>query len=270
MADAEQQEEQQEESQGVSPAENKARKNGWLPEDGWHGDAADWVDFKEFNLRGELMGRINEQSSIINHLTNKVDDRDTALKDMSELQSKISEQSYKKALNDLLSQKKEALAEDNYDQVVDIDEEISDLKDAKPKPVEAEEASTVDDKPPQEIIDWLAKPEQSWYHTDKTLRLLAEGFAVEFQQDNPNIPPLELIDKVNIRIRKEMPHKFNTSGDVDTGGEYSSNTTRKRGNGAASFSDLNEEQKAACLRFERLGTLTKEEYIKSLVDIGEL
>lgn len=267
----EQAKENKEEPKGIAPAENKARKNGWLPEDGWHGDAGDWVDFKEFNLRGELMGRINEQSSIINHLTNKVNDRETALKDMSDLQSKIGEREYKKALNDLLSQKKEALAEDNYDQVVDIDEEISELKDAKPKPVEAEEPSAVNDTPtPPEIVDWLSKPEQSWYHTNKTLRMLAEGFAVELQQDNPNIPPLELIDKVNKRIRKEMPHKFDTSGDVDTGGEYSSNTTRRNSNGGASFSDLNEEQKAACLRFERLGTLTKDEYIKSLVDIGEL
>ena len=63
-----------EEEVTVAPAEGKARKNGWLPEDDWHGEAGDWVDYKEFNLRGELMGRINEQSSIISYLIGKVID----------------------------------------------------------------------------------------------------------------------------------------------------------------------------------------------------
>ena len=261
-------EEQQEVTQ--TPAENKARKNGWLPEDNWHGDAGDWVDYKEFNLRGELMGRINEQSSIINHLTNKVTDRDTALSDMADLQSKISEREYKKALASLLTQKKEALEEDDYSKVVDIDEEISEIKAAKPVPQE-EEVVAQSDTVPQEIVDWLSKPEQSWYHTDTTLRIMAEGFAVGLQQENPNIPPTELCKQVNEKIRKEMPHRFNTSGDVDTGGEFNSNPNRRGSNGGKpTFSDLNEEQQAACKRFERLGTLTRDKYIQSLVDIGEI
>lgn len=254
----------------ATPAEGKARKNGWLPEDNWHGDSGDWVDYKEFNLRGELMGRINEQSSIINHLTNKVTDRDTALQDMSDLQGKISEREYKKALADLLTKKKEALEEDDYSSVVNIDEEISEIKAAKPEPVVVEE-TPASQEVPTEIVDWLSKPEQSWYHTDQTLRIMAEGFAVGLQQENPNILPQQLCEQVNAKIRKEMPHRFNTSGDVDTGGEYSANPNRRGGNsGKPTFADLNDEQKAACLRFERLKTLTRDKYIQSLVDIGEL
>jgi len=168
-----------------------------------------------------------------------------------------------------LTQKKEALEEDDYSKVVDIDEEISEIKAAKPVP--QEEVVVTEQPVPQEIVDWLSKPEQSWYHTDQTLRIMAEGFAVGLQTENPNIPPAELCKKVNERIRKEMPHKFNTSGDVDTGGEYQSNPNRRGSNGGKPvFSDMNEEQQAACKRFERLGTLTREKYIQSLVDIGEL
>ena len=254
----------------ATPAEEKARKNGWRPEDEWHGDEADWIDFKEFNLRGEFMGRIQEQSSIINHLTHKVTDRDTALQEMGELMSKTSEREYKKALNDLLTQKKEALAEDNYDKVVDIDEEISEIKAAKPVAAEEAPAVETENEIPQEIVDWLSKPEQSWYHTDNVLRMMAEGFAVGFQQENPNIPPLQLIEQVNKKIRAEMPHKFSAGAGVDTGGEYTANPNR-RGNGSkATFADLTEEQQTACKRFERLGTLTRAKYIQSLVDLGEL
>lgn len=253
----------------IAPAEEKARKNGWLPEADWHGDSGDWVDYKDFNLRGEFMGRIQEQSSIINHLTNKVADRDTALQEMAELHAKTSEREYKKALSDLLNQKKEALADDNYDKVVDIDEEISEIKAAKPVP-QTEEVVQQDAEIPKEIVEWLSKPEQSWYHTDNVLRMMAEGFAVGLQQENPNIPPLQLIEQVNKKIRAEMPHKFNTEAGVDTGGEYTANPNRKGTGSKRTFADLDDEQKAVCKRLERLGTLTRAKYIQSLVDIGEL
>jgi len=214
------------------------------------------------------MGRIQQQSSIINHLTNKVTERDTALTEMADLQAKISEREYKKALNDLLAQKKEALADDNYDKVVDIDEEISEIKAAKP---EVEVVEVQENEPvAQEIIDWLSKPEQSWYHTDNILRMMAEGFAVGLQQENPNIPPAKLIEEVNKKVRAEMPHKFNSEAGVDTGGEYSANPSRKGNSKKPTFSDMNDEQKAVCTRLERLGTLTRAKYIQSLVDIGEL
>jgi len=268
MSEEKKQEEKQEE---VSPAEAKARGNGWAPAEEWKGPEADWVDFKDFNLRGEFMGRIHEQSGIIKHLTNKVDDRDKALKDMSDLQGKISEREYNKALKDLQAQKKEAYEESNFDTLVDIDEEISELKAHKPsKEVIEETQQQQGGDVPQEIVEWLSKPEQSWYHTDFTMQSIAEGIGSGILQKNPNVTPTELIKQVDAAMRKELPHKFKSAG-VDEGGEYN-----KGGGGGGgkpklpSFSSLTEEQQAVCKRFERLETMTRKEYIESLVEIGEL
>ena len=269
---AEELEAQETEEVEYSPAEAKARKGGWSPQEGWRGAEEDWVDFKEFNLRGELMGRINEQSGVINHLQNKVGDRDKAITDMAALQSQISEREYKKALKDLNVQKKELMEESNFDAVIDIDEEISDLKAAKPAPVEvtqeAQEAAA--GAVPQEIVDWLAKPEQSWYHTNATLRGMAEGIAGVIQGDSPNISPSELIKQVNAKIRTEVPQHFTDSSSVDTGGEFRGNSQTRGARGVPGWNSLTEEQKTVANRLERVGALTKKEYVQSLVELGEL
>ena len=254
-----------------SPAEAKARKGGWSPQEGWRGAEEDWVDFKEFNLRGELMGRINEQSGVINHLQNKVGDRDKAINDMAALQSQISEREYKKALKDLQGQKKELMEDNDFDGVINIDDEIADLKAAKPAPVEAIDEQPAANTVPQEIVDWLADPEQSWYHTNATLRGMAEGIAGVIQGDNPNISPSELIKKVNTNIRKEAPQHFqNSNSAVDTGGEFNGNSQTRGKGGIPGWNSLTEEQKAVANRFERVGAMTKKEYITSLVELGEL
>jgi hypothetical protein len=71
-------------------------------------------------------------------------------------------------------------------------------------------------------------------------------------------------------MRKQLPHKFKSAG-VDEGGEY--NQGGGGGGGKPklpTFGSLTEDQQAVCKRFERLGTMTRKEYIESLVEIGEV
>ncbi len=35
-----------------------AQKQGWRPQEAWEGDPKDWVDWPEFNRRGELIDQI--------------------------------------------------------------------------------------------------------------------------------------------------------------------------------------------------------------------
>ena len=67
-----------------------------------------------------------------------------------------------------------------------------------------------------------------------------------------------------------MPHKFAEQGAVDEGGGYSGSKPGRKKGKTPGFSDLNEEQQMVCKRLERTGTITREEYIKSLVEIGEV
>jgi len=250
-----------------TPAEAKAREAGWAPLSEWRGKEDDWVTAEVFNVKGELMSRIQEQSSIINHMKTKVSERDGVIQEMSALQQQLTERAYAEALRDLTARKKEAFEESNFEGLVEIDEEIENLKAAKPKPVEQPVEQDVG--PPAEIVEWLQKPEQSWYHTNDTLRGVAEGIAGVALQGNPDMSPTELIRHVDATIRKEMPQHFQNTGDVDDGGELSGSPRRGKGK-LPTFSSLTPEQQAVATRFERVGAMTKKEYIQSLVELGEI
>ena len=255
-----------------SPDEAKARESGWSPLEEWRGDEADWVTAERFNDRGEFMSRIAEQSSIIAHLTNKVEDRDTAMQDVLKLQEKMADRAYTEALKTLKDQKKEALESDDYDAIVNIDEEMNELKEHKPKPIEAETKPEVKAaEVPKEIVDWLSAPAQSWYHNDAFLRGTSEGIAGVLQAENPNISPTDLIRRVDATMREKLPQYFKSnSADVDTGGEFNGQKGTRSGGRTPTFSQLDEEQQAVCRRFEKTGTMSRKDYIKSLVELGEL
>ena len=260
-------EEKKDEPVEVSAGEEQARKGGWCPEEDWKGDKAEWVDYSTFNRNGEFMRRINEQSSIIKHLTNKVDTKDLVIDDMAKLANTISEREYKRALETLLTDKAAALEEDNHRKVVEVDEEISELKEHKPEKVAVtkEEQNTGD--VPAEIIEWLSKPAQSWYHTNAGMRSMADTIAQELQNANPGLTPSQMLTQVDAQMRKDMPNMFTAPVDsgVDTGGEYQTNSQGRRGSSKKPrFSDLTEMEQDTCKRFEKQGVMSRDEYMEQL------
>ena len=252
----------------VTPAMQKAIDDGWRPQEDWKGDPGDWVDFKEFNLRGELMTRIKEQSGVINSLNHKIDERDKTLEDMVEMQAKIAEREYNKAMNDLKRQKKEALENDDYDGVVNLDEEIADLKANKPEPEATQQQQPGDEMPP-EITAWLNDPKNAWYHSDPVMRAMADGLAVDMQ----DIPPAQMLKRVEETLRRELPHKFKgqQAPDVDDGGDFVGDPNRGGKSKKPTERDLTDEQRRVGERYVRvIKDYTMENYIDSLIEAGEL
>lgn len=262
-------EEQENTTVELSEGEQKARNNGWVPQEEWKGKPDDWVDYRQFNFRGELMSRINEQSSIIKHLTNKVSERDAALDDLVELNKKTAETQYKRALEELRARKIEALEEQDHATVMEIDDQIEELKEKKPKPVPQQQQQRQQQVSP-EITQWLQDPKNSWYHTDPTMRAIADGAARQERLASPSLSDSELLRRVEQQVKQSMPHKFKTNNApaTDTGGEYSG-TPSSRGK-TPSWSDLTDEQKTIATRYEKIGLMNKKDYIKALVDAGEL
>jgi hypothetical protein len=253
-----------------NPAMDKAIKDGWSGQDKWRGKPEDWIDYTEFNLRGELMGRIHEQSGVISHLTSKVEDRDKALEDVKEIHKTISKREYKRAMDDLKAQKKEALKDEEFEAVVDIDEEMNTLRSMDPsKQEEVTQPDAATPQVPQEIVSWLSKPEQSWYHTDQTMRDMSEGIADGIQKRSPNISVLDLIAEVDREMRATVPHKFQArGGEVDEGGEYD-NTPTRGGSSKRTYATLTADEKASCDRFVRLDLMSRDDYISSIVELEE-
>ena len=248
----------------VSPSEAKARKNGWFPQDEWKGNPEDWVDHGVFNARGEMIGRITEQSSIIAHLTNKVDEREKALEDMQKLQSTIADREFKRAMETLKKQKAIAVEDGDGEKVVELDDEIAELRDRKAD-METKPAPTQDGVPP-ELTAWLANPDNSWYASNQMLKNIADGIAVTIRQENPNIQAGDLLKQMEEKIKAELPQHFKSKTEkvvVDDGGGDVVNRQRADDTNR-SYSQLSDDEKAACDRFVKLKLMTRKEYIEAL------
>jgi len=255
-----------------TPAEEKASKSGWRPREDWKGEADEWVNAAEFNYRGQLMGRISEQSSILNNFKNQIAERDTAIKDMAQHHKNVAEIEYKKALKMLQDAKVEAIDEGDGESVVRLDDEIDDLK-AQARKRTPKVNPKIKDTTPPEVIDWLQKPHNKWYVNDPFLKSVADGIAKGIIQANPQTSATRLLEQMDEKIRQELPHRFdgNPSVNQSDADDVANSSNRTKGKGRKlGMRDLDEEQQEVAKRFIKTKVMTLTEYIDDLKAIGAI
>ena len=253
-----------------TPAQQKALDGGWTDLDSWHGDPEEWVDYKEFNFRGELMGALSEKSSIIANQKRQIDENTKVITDLAELQRRTAEREYKKALKDLTAQKAEAVTEGDGERVVELDEAIDGLKTEAEEAIAEPKATPTTPSQQPEIATWLSQPENQWYNQDPFLKSVAEGIAKTIMQNNPQTPVQSMLDQMTAKMKLELPHKFKSNvNSVDSGdGDITGATTRK--GKKPKFGDLTQEQQDVARLFVKQGVMTQEEYIEDLVALGDI
>lgn len=266
---------EQEQEEQLTEGQIKAMEGGWVPQEQWSGNPDDWVDYKEFNFRGGLMGRISEQSSIIKRLEDKINERDLAIDNLVDLQRKTQENAYKQAMADLKNKKIEALETGDHAAALDIDEEIEELKEQKQKlesTAKPEQQPKQQQQPQQvdpQVASWMQKPENKWFHTDQDKKAMAIGVATRVKANNPNATTIEILNEVDSVMRRSFPQMFtNNQQSVNSGGDV--NNSRKTKSKEPGWNDLTEEQQAIARRLEKTANLSRKDYIKELVKAGEL
>lgn len=259
----------------INPSLQKALDTGWTPKEEWEGDPEDWVDYREFNHRGELMDRIRAQSSQLKTFEKKLSNSEKTLQELAEHHRKVREIEYKNALQDLKDMKKEAFESGDYDRVVDIDEKMDELKEMSKKDSQQSQSTEQNQQTSQVVEEWIS--ENPWYVEDRVLRGAADALADGFVQDNPelqnDIPAL--LVKVKKELEKEFPNKFGKprnrssileSNEADV--QHKANKSSKR-KGSARL--LNEDQRRVARRFLDTGAIASlDEYAQQLIDLGEL
>jgi len=253
----------------ANPAAQRAMDDGWRPKEEWSGDPEDWIDYKEFNYRGELMGRIKEQSGVINSYKNRQENLEATVADLVEMNAKTAEAQYNKLLKGLEEQKAEAIEEADGKAVVQIDADIKALEDAhrdatvqrtaQQEPQTANQQQVED----PDVARWLQSPKNQWFNTDGGMRAAAQGIASTLVQENPDMSPVAVLAEMDKQMRDMMPHKFR--GGSPTGG--SDSNQRPNGGGSKKgrkLADLNEEEQAAAKRFAKTANLPIDKYIEML------
>lgn len=245
--DTEQVEQKQERQ--LSAVEQRAVEEGWVPQDEWAGDPEEWRPAKEFIDRGELFKKIEDQNRTIKQFKATLDA-------MGKHHAQVREVEYKRALETLKVQKKEALTEGDADAVIDIDEKIAlvreEQRDLKETP------QVVADAPSNPVLDrWQDK--NSWYGSDRAMTAFADTLGRELHAKGFSLT--DALSEIDKQLRTEFSHKFrNPNKDKPGMVEGSSN----RGGKNTETFELSDEERQVMHKLVKSGILTKEKYIEDL------
>lgn len=233
----------------LSPVEQEALEQGWVPKEEFTGDEHKWVDAAEFLRRGELFRKIELQSR-------ELKDVRKALNEMKKLHADVREVEYKRALDTLRKEKKQALEDGDADAVISADEQMALIREhqrALATEVAVEEPSGAQHP---EFVAWTNK--NQWYIDNAPMRAFADTFGQSLARQG--VPPSEVLRRVEAEVKKEFPNKFrNPNQDRKSAVEAPSG----RSGGKAGF-QLTAEERSIMNTLVRAGALTEEQYIKDL------
>lgn len=236
-----------------SKTEQTALDQGWVPQEDFHGEEHKWVDAGEFLRRGELFGKIDSQNR-------ELKETKKTLLALEQHYLKVKETEYKRALDDLKKQKKNALIENDVEAVLDVDEKIDELRDEQIKEAkQAAQAQVAQQQttPHPEFVAWTQK--NSWYETSSPMRAFADARGNELQQEGKS--PSDVLRLVAEEVRKEFPNKFYNAKRDEAG---SVEGTGAKGSASKSKIELTEFEVTIMKKLVGQGVLTKEQYMKDI------
>jgi hypothetical protein len=259
----------------ISAAEEKARAQGWRPIEEWEGGEDTWVDFKEFNHRGELLDRIKSQTSKIKAQDSKIDELGKAMQTLGEHNQRIAEMEYKKALSELRDQRTVAMSEQDFDMLQDIEDQIEELKELDPKKQPVSPSINLSSKgsPPPELDRWME--DNTWYRQDPAMRGAADQLAIEYVKANPSARgnPQVVLDHITSEIKKRFSADFSNKQTKPRSAVSESQGTSRSSSKATRYTSkhLNETQAKMAKTFVDSGALKSvQEYVNQLADLGDL
>lgn len=240
----------------------EARKFGWVPQEEFKGDPSQWRDADEFLKRGrEINGYLRKD---LEKITGKNSQLEAELREVKEVMQEFKKfhaetekRAYDRAVAELKKQKIEAIQTGDAETVVQIDEQIEELKEARqtqPK----QQPSTADTKV---IFDqWIS--ENQWFAQDISLQAAANGFSDIVKAENPTLVGRAFLEKVKEKVQEAFPDKFrNTARDIPNAVEGATSTARSTTT-KKSYASLPADAKSACDRFVKQGLMTQEQYVK--------
>jgi hypothetical protein len=255
----------------------EARMFGWVPREEFRGSDDEWVDADVFVKRGKeinpilrknnetLMKKLDEKSKEIDSIKASVEEFKKFQKESFERKAV----EYQVQIAELKAKKKEAIAEGNGDLVVDIDDQIDEIKEAQREAKDAakekevaeaaakQNASVPDDPSLQE---WLGK--NTWFGQDSEMTDVANGLGASVRRQFPHLSGQEFLTKLDEKIAEYFPEKIlgkKAKGNaVDSSGDVRGGSS----SGKKSYDNLPADAKQACDRFIKNGWIkSKQEYV---------
>lgn len=236
----------------VDESEVAARKMGWKPKEEYDGDTDKWIPAKEYIGRAPLYDEIKK-------LRRKVGDVEQTIVQFKDHHSKVEQAAYQRALNDLKQEKVRALADGDHEKVVEIDEEMVELKTNKPTPGQAQKG------PSPEFVEWVDK--NPWYTKNEELREEADVLGLGYAAKYKGRSAADAYAYVSRKIKELYPHEFKQTPKVSAVESPRTSPTKARKVG---WDDLPEHARRIGDSFVRKGVMTREQYVDDLVKSGQI
>lgn len=234
--------------------ESRAREMGWVPKEEYSGDPTKWKSAEVFVALDEPIRRIEQQSQELKQVRRALD----ALKTHH---SRVQENEYKRAVNDLRDKRKKALEDGNIDEFDKYDEALETAKEeyASIKEAPAEPETVIN----PEFRSWLNK--NSWYENYSHMRQFADDLGVKLHQQG--LERNDVLRKVEDAVRKEFPNKF-TNPNKEKAPDVEAGNAKNSGKRSESV-QLTDEERSIMNTFIRSGVMTKEEYLSELKKVKQ-
>lgn len=236
-----------------SPTQLEAMEAGWRPKEEYEGDNDKWVDAGEFLRRGELFKKIESQSKELKDVKKAMD----AFKKHHE---QVAANEYKRALEALKADKKEALLSGDADKLLDIEDEIDSVKEQmRNAEILARETQAQSNEPHPEFQAWQNR--NKWYDVDVEMRQFADNIGTAHARATGK-SPAEVLKYVEQKVREAYPSKFRNPNQ-DKPGAVEGGRSSAPANSDADIT-LTDEEKRVMNTFVRTGVMSKADYIKEL------
>lgn len=247
----------------VNPSDDEARVFGWVPLEEFKGNKEDWRDSDAFLARGReingfLRKDLDKLKSELSRKDNELSEIRSTLQEFAKFHQETEAKTYQRVLNELKQAKKEAIEVGDGERVVEIDDQIDEIK-----------ASRTTQEPPKvnnnqyeaDFTSWLS--ENKWYEEDKQLQISANGLIDEVRRENPKLVGKAFLNAVKDKVQEYFPEKFvNKNKAKPSAVEGSTGHNSSTGSAKKSYADLPPEAKAACDKFVKtIPNFTREQYI---------
>jgi len=273
-----QEQQQDQKPQVAEEVQKEARMFGWVPRDEFRGSDEEWVDADVFVKRGKEINPILRKNNEIlmkklDEKAKEIDSIKASVEEFKKFQKEAFERKqaeYEVQIADLKAKKREAIAEGNGDLVVDIDDQIDEIKEAqrtakeeaKKKPEEEPAAPAKSAEVPEDpaLQAWLGR--NQWFGEDTEMTDVANGLGASVRRQFPHLSGQEFLNKLDEKIAEYFPHKVMGNKARGSAVDSSGNVRGDVKGAKKSYDNLPDDAKAACDRFIKNGWIkSKQEYV---------
>lgn len=263
MSEAEEQDLDQDLEQDYTEIELQAMDKGWNPDKEAVLDSGkEFISAGEFVRNQSLFDEIHSLKREMNKQKKSQDATISGLKKANELDRK---KAYDKAIKDLKAQKKEAIGEEDLTKVMEIDEQIDDLREEQEKEVKVEEEQPEDNRAEwqEAATDFLKNPDNSWYKADKDMQEYSDFVGMRLAAEHPEDPDYVYVEMVK-RVKKQFPEKFQNKERKRpakvAGGKQGGKETKTSRKSKHRLSELEPEVQQMAREQMRLYDMTEDQY----------